>query len=93
MLEPLASEAPPPPPPMMPAFFMGPDGRITPRAARLQPLRPAGPVPGAYAPMPPPIGPPPDTIFQGTVTNFGHFPRTAGPPGTATGSSRSTIGE
>jgi hypothetical protein len=33
-----------------------------------------GPYP-AFATMPPPTPPPPDTIFQGTVTNFGHFPK------------------
>ena len=47
----------------------------------LAPYPPHYGVPGPYpfAAMPPPhVGiepPPPNTIFQGTVTNFGHFPR------------------
>ena len=74
--EPSASEAPPPPPPMMPAFFMGPDGRMYPRRP------PTTPTPCTAGPRTPAPTrrrlkrsrpPPEDTIFQGTVTNFGHF--------------------
>ena len=67
------------PPPMMPAFVMGPDGRMYPAPPAYDPYAAmpmyGGPMyPGAYAP-PPPMAltpPPPDTIYKGTVTNFGY---------------------
>ena len=70
--EPRSPDAPPPP--MMPAFFMGPDGRMFPVPPAAMSMY-GGPMsPGAYAPPPPQLTlnpPPPDTIYQGTVTNFG----------------------
>ena len=69
--EPRSPDAPPPP--MMPAFFMGPDGRMFPVPPAAMSMYGGPMYPGAYAP-PPQMAlevPPPDTIYQGTVTNFG----------------------
>ena len=70
--EPRSPDAPPPP--MMPAFFMGPDGRMFPVPPAAMSMYGGPMYPGAYAPPPPQLTlnpPPPDTIYQGTVTNFG----------------------
>ena len=71
--EPRSPDAPPPP--MMPAFFMGPDGRMFPVPPAAMSMYGGPMYPGAYAP-PPQMAlevPPEDTIFQGTVMNFGDF--------------------
>ena len=69
--EPRSPDAPPPP--MMPAFFMGPDGRMFPVPPAAMSMYGGPMYPGAYAPPPQMklTPPPPDTIYQGTVTNFG----------------------